>query len=1040
MYVEKCYRNRFKIASKGRVVLMVSAMLSCLSIGHAAPTGGVVTTGSAAISSSGTTTNINQSTQKASINWQGFSIASNETVNFNQPSASSITLNRVVGNETSVIEGALNANGKVFLLNSNGILFTQGSSVNTSGLVASTLNLSDEDFNKNHFVFQANGSQGSVINMGTINIANSGYAALLGKEVSNQGVIVATKGAVALSSGDKITLNFNGDSLMSVTIDEGTLNALVENKNAIYADGGKVILTAKAANDLLASQVNNEGLIQAQTLADLKGEITLYAHGGTTTVDGILDASAPTKGDGGFIETSGNKVKINDSAKILTKSTNGKNGTWLIDPVDFTIAASGGDMSGTFLSNYLNTQGSQTITSTTGSINVNDTIDWDAATTLTLNALNDINVNKTITGQYTAYDSSIPTTKAGLSLIAGHDININNAISLTNAVLSMSYGNAYNIRTKASYSGATTDANGNLVAQTDTSGGVYGSVTFNGGQGSGDALSINGNSYTLIYSMSQLDALNNASGRYALASNFDASGTIYHYALISTLSGTLYGLGHSISNLTIIEYPEDYSSNAALIGEATSTATIRDIGLINVDIEGFDTVGGLVGFNHGSINNAYVTGSVKGNYNVGGLVGVNNGTYDWDNEVIVSLATIKNAWTNVTINLNGSSVNEDYDYYSSIGGLVGTNGSYAQMMNSNALGDVTVKTVDTSHSARYIGGLVGFNVNSTITNSYASGDVTTSSSASYVGGLVGSSGGAIVAGAISNSFALGNVIGGRMYVGGLVGANNNGASITGSYAKGNVSGTWGDGSNAVGGLVGFNMGTIDSSYATGNVSGSGDVNGGLVGNNGGTISHSYATGDVSSSVNNIGGGLAGLNSGTIIGSHATGNVSGESVGGLVGGNSGTIIHSYATGDVEGSYFGGGLVGANDGTITDSYATGSVSGNTNYYVGGLVGRDNGTTTDSTYHDAKAEAAAEAQAILEQRVENATQQSESIQSSTQKDTAEKIAPPIAENFLAQNTPQTLMQNITIIDPTYSATIKTIVIDGKTYVVEDEDEPKK
>ena len=68
----------------------------------------------------------------------------------------------------------------------------------------------------------------------------------------------------------------------------------------------------------------------------------------------------------------------------------------------------------------------------------------------------------------------------------------------------MSYGNAYNIRTKASYSGTTTDANGNLVAQTDTSGGIYGSVTFNGGQGSGDALSINGNAYTLIYSMKSL--------------------------------------------------------------------------------------------------------------------------------------------------------------------------------------------------------------------------------------------------------------------------------------------------------------------------------------------------------------------------------------------------------------------------------------------------------------------------------------------------------------------------------------------------------
>ena len=80
MYQDINYRSRFKIASKGRVVLMVSAMLSCLSVASAAPSGGVVTTGSATIASSGTTTTINQSTQKASINWQGFSIASNETV------------------------------------------------------------------------------------------------------------------------------------------------------------------------------------------------------------------------------------------------------------------------------------------------------------------------------------------------------------------------------------------------------------------------------------------------------------------------------------------------------------------------------------------------------------------------------------------------------------------------------------------------------------------------------------------------------------------------------------------------------------------------------------------------------------------------------------------------------------------------------------------------------------------------------------------------------------------------------------------------
>jgi filamentous hemagglutinin family protein len=134
----------------------------------AAPTGGVVASGGAVIHQAGATTNINQSTHKAAINWNNFSVGAKEAVNFNQPSVSAMTLNRVVGNERSVIAGALNANGKVFLINSSGVLMTQGSRVNTGGFVASTLNITDEDFNKGNFVFQSNGNGAQVINRGTI--------------------------------------------------------------------------------------------------------------------------------------------------------------------------------------------------------------------------------------------------------------------------------------------------------------------------------------------------------------------------------------------------------------------------------------------------------------------------------------------------------------------------------------------------------------------------------------------------------------------------------------------------------------------------------------------------------------------------------------------------------------------------------------------------------------------------------------------------------------------------------------------------------
>src|SRR5262249_47718275 len=148
---------------------------------------------------------------------------------------------------------------------------------------------------------------------------------------------------VALASGEKIALNFNGDSLFNVSIDKGTLKALVENKQAIVADGGKVILTAKAADDLLSAQVNNSGIIQAQTMAALtgggftRGRIELRAKGGTTTVSGTLDVSAPKGGDGGYAAASGDAVKT-DGAVIATGAASGAPGVWLINPLSPTGA------------------------------------------------------------------------------------------------------------------------------------------------------------------------------------------------------------------------------------------------------------------------------------------------------------------------------------------------------------------------------------------------------------------------------------------------------------------------------------------------------------------------------------------------------------------------------------------------------------------------------------------------------------------------------------------------------------------------------
>ena|GEM_PF-1794333 len=412
------FSSRFRILKGGKISLVVSALLGSAIIASAAPTGGTVTSGTANISQNGNVTNINQSTQKASINWQGFSINSNETVNFNQPNVNSITLNRVVGNERSVIDGALNANGQVWILNSNGILFNKNAKVNTAGIVATTKDISDADFQAGNYKFSGN-SSASVVNMGTIEASESGYVALLANTVQNDGTIKAYKGTVHLTGASEATINLNGNSIVSLTVNKGVLDALVENKGAIIADGGKIYLTTNAVDEILKGVVNNSGILEANSMDDVMGHVEVFAHGGTANISGTIDASAPENGDGGFIETSGKNVNISEDVKITTYSKNGKTGTWLIDPYDIVVASSGGHITGATIATALNsnnvildtsnsTYGTASNTSGTnytttpgsgnGDITINDTIakTGSNATTLTLKAHNDININNSI--------------------------------------------------------------------------------------------------------------------------------------------------------------------------------------------------------------------------------------------------------------------------------------------------------------------------------------------------------------------------------------------------------------------------------------------------------------------------------------------------------------------------------------------------------------------------------------------------------------------------------------------------------------------
>ena len=358
------------------------------------PTGSSVVSGAAAITKTSDVMNINQSTSSATITWDSFSIGSGKTVNFIQPSSSSVALNKVLGSNPSHIFGTLNANGHVFLSNPNGILFSPTASVSTGGLIATTLNMMEADFTANKFRFTGE-STNTVNNQGNIT-TSAGGVALVAAKIYNSGAITSNNESVLMGVGSDVTVDF-GDTY-KIQVNKGVAESIIDNSGSIVADGGLVYLTSQSSNDIRSSAINNSGLIQAQTLETGEdGAIYLMGHmgKGTLAVGGTIDASAPNGGDGGFVETSASDVNFMDSFFVNTVSAYGATGNWLIDPATYTVASSGGDITGSALATSL---GSSNITLTADdTISINDAVTWSSSYDLTLNSGGDINLNENLT-------------------------------------------------------------------------------------------------------------------------------------------------------------------------------------------------------------------------------------------------------------------------------------------------------------------------------------------------------------------------------------------------------------------------------------------------------------------------------------------------------------------------------------------------------------------------------------------------------------------------------------------------------------------
>ena len=697
-------------ALRRHAIALAIGMLPVIATGQ--PVGGQVVSGSATILQSGTpghaVTTVKQNSDIAAIQWKSFNLGTGDVVNFVQPSKASVAINRITDTAGSKILGHIQANGQVWLLNPNGILFGKDAQINVGGLLVSTLGNKDlvsENQSPLSNVVLSGGSLASVVNLGQINTAEGGYVALLGHTVSNQGNITSSQGSVALGAGSDISLQFEGSKLLSVKVQQHQLDAMAGNGGLLQADGGRIILTAGARDSVLASAVNNTGVVQARTVQMREGSIVLLAgmKAGVVKAGGSLDASAPDGGHGGSIETSAANVQVDETLKLTTASAQGQTGEWRIDPTDFVVnranaATTANSISATTLSNLLansniTIETNQTSGNESGDIWINGAVSWNTPYKLSFKAYRDIYINDVIT-------SSHSNGKLHLAFGQGSaDGVINGRASRywVNAPVNLKKGQNFSTQ-----NGAASDTKSYYV------------ITELGNQGSKTGTDLQG----LDYGVSPQYDYKVQSLNYVLGADIDASATAkwsngqgFKTLFVTNLTtdeisyqGTFDGLGHVITGLTIKKPSTGVQSLFSVLGK---NGVIQNLGMKNVNYVTNNT-GGIVFRNFGVVRNSFVDGGsiIAGDNFVnlsnfmGGLVGNNRGQI-WDSYANVTVGMPDNLGT------YQATSNSNYK----VGGLVGVN--VGSIINSYASGKVYAsdrKLTNPNGSTKplfYVGGLVG---------------------------------------------------------------------------------------------------------------------------------------------------------------------------------------------------------------------------------------------------------------------------------------------------------------------------------------------
>ena len=594
--------------------------------GNVLPTSMAVVSGQASLSQNGAALNIRTS-DKAVLNWQSFSIGAPNSVVFQQPSASSQVLNRVLGQDPSNILGTLQSNGKVWLINPNGVLFGAGARIDVGGLVASTLNIDTDDFINGRLLLKQNGlSAGTVVNQGQITTPYGGQVLLIGSSVQNTGTISAPGGQAALLAAGQVELVDTGTPFMSVKVP--VLAGQVQQAGSVSA--GRI--------DVYGAVVNQEGALTASVMEqNAQGQIVLRASGdvtlaagsvtqasggtvnirsdaGTVAVNGSVTASAAS-GDGGQVRVDGAVVDVGSTGQVRADAGDvGQGGQVVLMSENLTrvsgaLSARGGAQGGdgglieTSTHQQLDIQSVPdasapagkagtwlvdpydiTIVAGAGATNINSSTPFAATgntaqlgadlITSALNAGTSVSVSTggvgtgTQNGDITVASAINATTPAGatLSLNAWRNINVNSAISAAAG------GGALNVALNANQG-----AGGGTATISST-----GSISLNGG-----TLTLGANTNLTSGTLKDLTATNTG------LKLITASGT-------STLNNVTLDTDLSISNATI-NVPNTLTVNAGRT--ITMGGTAGSLNYLNFTGSGTTpllTGGGTVSFASGS--------------------------------------------------------------------------------------------------------------------------------------------------------------------------------------------------------------------------------------------------------------------------------------------------------------------------------------------------------------------------------------------------------------------------------------------------------